>query len=127
MAVVFAILLLGLALCAGCGGFVLSSDGCLVAAVRIDPDSAVVVHTASPPANTFVFTAFETTTPNSCVVTSNVVFVTSDPSTATITNMAGQNSGTAMCLQSSPNPVTITATTTSNGKQMRSSATLICR
>jgi hypothetical protein len=33
-----------------------------------------------------------------------------------------------MCLQSSPNPVTITATSTSsNGKQVSSTAMLICR
>jgi hypothetical protein len=31
-----------------------------------------------------------------------------------------------MCLQSSPNPVTITATATTNAKQMSSSATLLC-
>lgn len=126
MAVVFAILLLGLALCAGCGGFVISSDGCLVAGVTIDPESAVIIHNASQPTNSVVFTAFTTTTPNSCFAPVNVVFVTSDPSIATVTKTPGQNSGTVTCLQSSPNPITITATAMSNGKQMSSSATLTC-
>lgn len=87
----------------------------------------MVDHTAATPGNTVIFTSTQTTSPISCFDQSNVVFTASDPQIVSVTN-TGQTTGTATCLRSSPDPVTITATmTTSTGKRFTSSSTLVCR
>jgi hypothetical protein len=140
MAVAVAIALLGLLWVVGCGGgffFASSTDGCLVVAVSVDPQHAVVNHSALPPGNTVRFSAFQNPPPNGCFVPTPTVVVlnstqvswkTSDASVATVSNAPDNTFGKVTCVAASTSPVMVTATMQqANGTVTSSSGTVTCQ
>ena len=116
----------------GCGG-VGSSNQCFVTAIKVFPQTATVDHTATPPANSQVFNAFQTGAPSGCAFTQanlqTAVWSVSDTVNASISNSHDQsniNFGRATCIKAASS-ITVTATVPSgNGSNVTANATLTC-
>lgn len=124
-----AVCLIAFPLAIGCGG---SNPDCSgVPALSVGPATAMISHTAAPPANSQMFSAIllnQTKTQNGCVASQTAVLVNSnwmasDPSVQLSTSPTTQV--TATCTAALTNPVTITATQASGGT-LTAQAMLTC-
>jgi len=99
----------------------------------VGPTSATADHSATPPGNQAQFQA--TVSPYSsvpgCPVPQYILLLQptwslSDPLDAQISSAPGTN-GLATCMNAAANPITVTATYTSNGTTQTKTATLTCK
>ena len=128
---VFALLLAFCTAVAGCGGSANSNSVCAITAIKVFPATATVDHTATPPASSQHFDAFETSASNGCSfqlsALQNATWTVSDSLDASIGNQQNVNYGTATCINAAPSPITVTATVPSgNGTNVSATAALTC-
>jgi hypothetical protein len=109
----------------GCG-----SSKCVVAGITVSPASGTANHMAAAPGNQQAFNAFLKMTgcvgpqPGALARLTDVVWSSSDPAAATISNVADSTYGVATCLNAASS-VTITATEAS--RNFTGTATLVCQ
>jgi hypothetical protein len=110
-----------------CGG---NMDPACVAAINVTPPNAAADHLLGGASSQQTFSAFAVPAPGCSVQQSALKSVTwsvSDTSAATISNASDATFGTAICRNSTPNPVTVTAMMAAGGQIISGTATLDCR
>lgn len=125
------LLLLLVIVCVGCGGH--SQPDCSTAvALGLLPASATADHAAAAPGNKVSFIGFDTL-PNGCIPTPGPIrqdlkWSVSDTVNTTIGNTLNVDYGVATCINTTPAPVTVTATGTNRlGAMISGTATLACK
>jgi hypothetical protein len=105
----------------------------LTSVLAVGPASATPDHSATPPGNQAQFQA--TVAPYSsnpsCPIPQYILLLQptwtiSDPLDAQISSAAGTN-GVATCMNAAANPITVSASYTSNGTTQTKTATLTCK
>ena len=127
----WSLLLLLVIACAGCGGH--SQPDCSVAvALGVLPNNGTADHAAASPGNKVSFFGSDVL-PNGCIPTpgplrQDLKWSVSDTTNTTIGNTLNVDYGVATCINSTPAPVTVTATGTNRlGAMISGMATLACK
>jgi hypothetical protein len=125
---ILVVLVLYLFTLAGCG-----SVECSFVAVNVTPQSGAADHNSGPPENLQHFDSWGAVSQGCVTPASNLLNVTwsvSDTVNASISNTRDATFGTATCLNSTSDAVTVTATlpaSANHGRERRGTAILYCQ